>query len=394
MVELVDTQDLKSCDHCDRAGSIPASSTNKPLRMKQKILFLDRDGTILKEPSGDFQIDSLAKTEFLPEVIGALRKIAEQTDYSLVMVSNQDGLDTDSFPMSDFLPSQEWMLKTLAGEHVVFDEILIDKHRPEDNSPYRKPAIGMVEKYLNEHLDFAHSYVIGDRLTDMQLAENMGLRGIYIGMEDVGTLPVALQSSSWDTIATFLLQGSRRSSISRKTAETQVSITLDLNGDGTCESHTGIDFFDHMLAQIARHGGVSLWVDVKGDLAVDEHHSIEDTAIVLGQCFREAIGSRKGMERYGFVLPMDEAKATIALDFGGRGCLEWKVNFQREYVGGFPTEMTRHFFASFCQEAACNLNIEASGENTHHLIEAIFKGFARAIRMAVKQTGSGIPSSK
>lgn len=362
--------------------------------MKKKILFIDRDGTIIKEPPVDFQVDSLEKLEFVPGAIGALRKIIEQTDYRLIMVSNQDGLGTDSFPLNDFLAPHRWMLQTLSGEKVIFDEILIDESLPEENSPRRKPRTGMVEKYLNESLDQRNSYVIGDRLTDMQLAANMGIQGIYLGKENPEIFPVAFRSDSWDEICSYILSGSRKVELSRKTAETEVRIVLDLNGSGQSVVHTGIAFFDHMLEQIARHGGVDLQIEVKGDLEVDEHHTIEDTGIVLGQCFLEALGSKKGIERYGFVLPMDEAKASVALDFGGRGHLEWKVDFQREYVGGFPTEMTRHFFASFCQEARCNLHIEADGENTHHIIEAIFKCFARCIRMAVRQSGTEIPSSK
>lgn len=360
----------------------------------KKILFIDRDGTIIKEPPVDFQVDSLAKLEFVPGVIGALRRIVEQTDYRLVMVSNQDGLGTDAFPMEDFLPPHEMMLATLAGEGVVFDDMLIDDSFPEANSPRRKPRTGMVEKYMNDTLDAANSYVVGDRLTDMQLAANMGIRGIFLGNEAVGDLPVALCSGSWDEIYTFLKNGSRKATATRKTSETEITVELDLNGSGNNRIATGLSFFDHMLEQIARHGGVDLNITVKGDLHVDEHHTIEDTGIVLGECFREALGRKKGIERYGFALPMDESKAEVLLDFGGRVCLEWDVAFNREYVGDFPTEMTKHFFASFCQGAACNLHVSARGENMHHLIEAIFKAFARSIKSAVNQTGTAIPSSK
>lgn len=360
----------------------------------KKILFIDRDGTIIQEPPVDFQVDSLSKFEFVPGVIGALRRIVEETDYRLVMVSNQDGLGTPAFPMEDFLPPQELMLKTLAGEGIVFDEILIDESFPEDHSPRRKPRTGMVEKYLNEYLDYDHSYVIGDRLTDMQLAANMGIRGIFLGDSFPEGLPVALNSSSWGEIATFLKSGSRKAKICRKTSETSVLVELDLNGGGRPDIHTGIAFFDHMLEQIARHGGVDLTVKVSGDLEVDEHHTIEDTGIVLGECFAEALGRKKGIERYGFALPMDETRAEVLLDFGGRACLVWQVELCREYVGDFPTEMTKHFFDSFCQSCKCNLHVTASGENTHHLIEGIFKAFARAIKAAIRQTGTGIPSSK
>lgn len=360
----------------------------------KKILFIDRDGTLIQEPPDNFQVDRLEKLEFLPGVIGALRQIAESTDYHMVMVSNQDGLGTPLFPMEDFLPPQQFLMKTFKGEGIVFDDILIDPSMPEEHSPFRKPAIGMVQKYLNEYLDTENSYVIGDRVTDMQLAANMGLKGIYLGKETIVDLPVVLQTDSWGEIATFLKKGSRKSHIIRKTSETEVDIQLDLNGNGKSRIKTGIAFFNHMLEQIARHAGVDLSIQVTGDLQVDEHHTIEDTGIVLGECFAEALGRKKGIERYGFALPMDEARAEVLLDFGGRACLIWDAAFTREYVGDFPTEMTRHFFDSFCQSGKCNLQITASGENTHHQIEAIFKAFARAIRRAIQQEGGGIPSSK
>lgn len=362
--------------------------------LKKKILFIDRDGTVLREPPADYQIDCLEKFEFMPGVIGALRELAEKTDYRLVMISNQDGLGTSAFPLEDFLPYQQLMLKTLEGEGVCFDEILIDTSLPEEHSDRRKPAPGMVEKYLNELLDRENSYVIGDRLSDMQLAANMGIRGIYIGEEPFTELPVVCCAKSWQEVLVFLRKGCRRTKVERRTSETYVYAELDLNGSGKAEINTGIAFFDHMLEQIARHGGVDLVLQVKGDLKVDEHHTIEDTAIVLGTCFREALGSKRGIERYGFALPMDESKAEVLLDFGGRVCLMWKADFTREYVGDFPTEMTRHFFASFCESSKCNLHIEATGGNTHHLIEAIFKAFARSLRMAIRQTSTVIPSSK
>lgn len=362
--------------------------------MKKKLLFIDRDGTILREPPVSYQIDRLDKFEFLPEVITSLSKIAKETDYRLVMVSNQDGLGTPSFPMEDFLPLQNLMLQTLAGEGIHFDEILIDDSFPEQKSKRRKPEIGMVEKYLNELLDYENSYVIGDRETDMQLAKNMGLKGIYIGDKSPRTENIVLATTSWSEVYAFLKAGSRRASISRKTAETAITVELNLNGSGKSNISTGIAFFDHMLQQIARHGSVDLSIAVKGDLDVDEHHTIEDTAIVLGECFREALGSKKGIERYAFALPMDESSAKVLLDFSGRAYLVWDVAFDREYAGGFPTEMTEHFFRSFCQGCACNLQVEARGANTHHKVEAIFKTFARCIRDAVRQTGSDIPSSK
>ncbi|RHR78965.1 bifunctional histidinol-phosphatase/imidazoleglycerol-phosphate dehydratase HisB [Odoribacter sp. AF15-53] len=361
----------------------------------KKILFIDRDGTIIQEPPGDYQVDSMEKLAFVPGVIGALREIVRDTDYRLVMVSNQDGLGTGRFPMDTFLPPHEFMLKTLAGEEVVFDEVLIDESMPEDCSPRRKPGTGMVGKYLNESLDRMNSYVIGDRLTDMQLAENMGIRGIFFGEEEGEGLPIVLSTGSWGKIVSFLKQGSRQAIRVRTTAETAVRVALDLNGTGQGEVKTGIAFFDHMLEQVVRHGEVDLVISVKGDLQVDEHHTIEDTAIVLGECFAEALGGKKGIGRYGFALPMDEAKAEVLLDFGGRSWLEWNATFSREYVGDFPTEMTKHFFASFCQGARCNLHVTAKGENTHHTIEAIFKAFARCLKMAVRQeTGGRVPSTK
>ncbi|WP_455509925.1 bifunctional histidinol-phosphatase/imidazoleglycerol-phosphate dehydratase HisB [Butyricimonas paravirosa] len=361
----------------------------------KKILFIDRDGTIIQEPPVDHQVDSMEKLAFVPGVIGALREIVRETDYRLVMVSNQDGLGTERFPMDTFLPPHEFMLKTLAGEGIVFDEILIDESMPGDGSPRRKPGIGMVEKYLNELLDRENSYVIGDRLTDMQLAANMGIRGILLGKEGMECLPIVLTADSWGKVVRFLKQGSRQAVQVRKTAETEVRVALDLNGTGQGEVRTGITFFDHMLEQIIRHGEMDLVVSVEGDLQVDEHHTIEDTAIVLGQCFSEALGGKKGIGRYGFALPMDEARAEVLLDLGGRSWLEWNVVFNREYVGDFPTEMTKHFFASFCQGAKCNLHVAAKGENTHHVIEAIFKAFARSLRMAVRQEAGGrIPSTK
>lgn len=362
--------------------------------MKKKILFIDRDGTLIREPQPDQQVDSLEKLEFLPGVIGALREVVELTDYRLVMVSNQDGLGTPVFSMESFLLPHQLMLKTFASEGIVFDDILIDPSFPEADSPFRKPGIGMVQKYLNEYLDYENSYVIGDRLTDMQLAKNMQIKGIFLGGETVEALPIALSTASWKEVVTFLKAGSRKAKVHRKTSETEVAIELDLNHLGVSQIDTGLKFFDHMLEQIARHGEVELKIKVTGDLEIDEHHTIEDTGIALGECFTEALGNKKGIDRYGFALPMDESKAEVLLDFGGRSCLVWDVKFDREYVGDFPTEMTRHFFASFCQASKCNLHITATGENTHHVVEAIFKAFARTIKSAIKQTGGGIPSSK
>jgi imidazoleglycerol-phosphate dehydratase/histidinol-phosphatase len=360
----------------------------------KKILFIDRDGTVIREPAGDRQVDSLEKFAFMPGVIGALRELCTRADYRLVMVSNQDGLGSPAFPLEAFLAPHRLMLDTLAGEQVFFDEVLIDDSRPEERSPRRKPATGMVEKYLNEWLDRDNSYVVGDRPSDMRLAANMGIRGIYLGTGEVADLPVALHAASWTGIRDYLLASSRRARVCRKTGETEARVEMNLDGTGQCSTRTGIAFFDHMLAQLARHGGMDLRVEVLGDLEVDEHHTIEDTALALGACFREALGSGRGIERYAFVLPMDEARAAVTLDLGGRSWLAWEVALHRVYVGDFPTEMTRHFFASFCQEARCTLHVEACGENTHHIIEAIFKAFARCLGVATRQTGTGIPSSK
>lgn len=360
----------------------------------KKILFIDRDGTIIQEPPRDYQVDSLEKLRFMPGAIGALAAIARQTDYRLVMVTNQDGLGTSAFPRELFLLPHTRMLETLAGEGITFDEVLVDESRPEDLSPRRKPATGMVEKFLNDSLDRANSYVIGDRLTDMQLAANMGLQGIYLGSEETGELPVLLRARDWSEIQSCILSGSRRASLSRVTSETSISVSVDLNGSGRCDARTGLAFFNHMLEQIARHAGVDLFIEARGDLSVDEHHTIEDVALLLGACLREALGARKGIERYGFVLPMDESIALVALDLGGRAWLEWSVELCREYVGDFPTEMARHFFASLCQEARCSLRVEARGENTHHILEAVFKAFARALKSAIRRDGVLVPSSK
>ena len=362
--------------------------------MKKKILFIDRDGTIIKAPPVDYQVDSLEQLEFVPGVITALSSVLKATDYRLVMVSNQDGLGTESFPMEDFIPPHSRMISTLEGEGITFDEELIDPSFPHENSPRRKPRTGMVEKYLNDNLDYAASYVIGDRATDMALAANMGIKGIRLcdkgGDEQNGFYAF----DNWGDIAKFLIRGSRTAYHSRTTSETDIYVAVDLNGSGKGDIHTGLGFFDHMLSQIPHHAGIDLTVRVKGDLHVDEHHTIEDTALALGECISSALGSKKGIERYGFSLPMDEASSTVLLDFSGRVHLEWDATFSREYVSDFPTEMTRHFFESFCNSSGANMHVMARGENTHHMIEAIFKAFARAIKMAVRVTGGGIPSSK
>ncbi|MCL2562192.1 MAG: bifunctional histidinol-phosphatase/imidazoleglycerol-phosphate dehydratase HisB [Rikenellaceae bacterium] len=363
--------------------------------MKKKILFLDRDGTVLREPPVTFQIDHLDKFEFMPGAITALARLAAETDYRMVMVSNQDGLGTRAFPREDFAPLHDLMLRTLAGEGVNFDEVLIDESFPEQSSPTRKPRTGLVDKYLNELLDRENSYVIGDRATDMQLAANMGIRGILLGDATAEDTEVALHAATWDKICRFLILGSRRARVERRTSETDIVVEIDLNGSGCADISTGLGFFDHMLEQIARHAGIDLMVRAKGDLHIDEHHTIEDTALALGECLRSALGSKKGIGRYGFALPMDESRAEMLLDLGGRPCLVWDADFDREYAGDFPTDMTRHFFSSFCHAAGCNLHVRASGENTHHTIEVIFKAFARALRDAVKPTDeTKVPSSK
>lgn len=361
----------------------------------RKILFIDRDGTLIVEPPVTYQVDTLEQLEFIPGVIGALSRVLSQSDYELVMVTNQDGLGTDVYPEENFNTVQKSMLQTFAGEGVTFKEILIDRTFPEQNSPTRKPMTGLVEKYMNETLDYNNSYVIGDRLSDMELAKNMGIKGIYMGNDEPSPeLPVVFRSADWRKIESFLMRGARRAVVERKTKETAIRVEVDLNGGGKGTIDTGLKFFDHMLEQIPRHAGIDMNINVKGDLEVDEHHTIEDTGIAIGECFRQALGAKRGVERYGFALPMDEAEAQVLLDFGGRYELVWSVELQREYVGDFPTEMLKHFFSAFGQACGCNLNIKARGENTHHIIEAVFKALARAIKQAVKVTGTEIPSSK
>lgn len=351
----------------------------KPMK---KALFIDRDGTILVEPA-DEQIDSLEKFAFVPGAISGLKSLAG-LDYELVLVSNQDGLGTPSFPEESFWPCQNLMIQTLEGEGVVFDDILIDRSFPEDNAPTRKPGTGMLGAYLDGDYDLAQCYVIGDRDSDGQLAENLGARVLRVG------------TMTWPEIAEAVRCSSRQVTLSRKTRETDITLTLDLDGKGPGGIDTGLRFFDHMLGQIPHHGGVSLAISCQGDLDVDEHHTMEDVGLVLGAAIGKALGDKRGLERYGFVLPMDESKALVLLDFGGRPDLVWKVRFTREYVGDTPTEMFPHFFRSLCSEARCNLRIEAEGENNHHLAEAVFKAFARALRQAVRRNvfDGALPSSK
>lgn len=362
--------------------------------MKKKVLFIDRDGTIIKEPPSDFQVDSLEKLEFLPKAISNLRKIAEETDFELVMVTNQDGLGTDSFPENTFWPAQYKMLKTLEQENIIFKQIHVDKSFEHENAPTRKPRTGLLTAYLSQDYDLANSYVIGDRITDVKLAENLGAKAIFFGES---TERAALSTTDWDEIYEFLKMPPRSAEVSRKTSETDIYIKLNLDGTGHCDIKTGLHFFDHMLEQLGKHGSTDLEIKVTGDLHIDEHHTIEDTALALGGAYLKALGDKKGIYRYGFLLPMDDVLAQAAIDFGGRPWIVWDAEFKREKVGDMPTEMFYHFFKSFSDTAKCNLNIKAEGANEHHKIEAIFKALARAIKMAVMRDPRNInqlPSTK
>jgi len=360
----------------------------------KKVLFIDRDGTLIIEPPTDFQVDSLEKLEFYPKVIQNLAKIVTELDYELVMVTNQDGLGTESFPEENFSLPHEKMLKTLENENIFFSDILIDKSFESENSPNRKPRTGMLQKYVYGNYDLENSYVIGDRKTDVELAKNLGTKSIFIGDENLEG--ATLTTKNWDEIYQYLKQIPRKTKVQRKTKETEISIELNLDGSGKSRIKTGLAFFDHMLEQISKHGNFDLEIVVNGDLQVDEHHTIEDTALVLGTCFAEALGSKKGIERYAFALPMDDCLAQVALDFSGRNWLVWNVDFKREKIGDVPTEMFFHFFKSFSDTAKCNLNIQCEGENEHHKIESIFKAFAKVLRDAVKQNQNNfsIPSTK
>lgn len=373
----------------------------------KKVLFIDRDGTLVREPE-DYQLDSFEKLDFYPEVFRYLGKIARELDYELVMVTNQDGLGTDSFPQETFWPVQEFILRSFENEGVRFSEIVIDKTFAREQATTRKPGTGLLQHYISGPYDLQHSFVIGDRLTDMELAGNLGARGIFIdihqelGQEEVslesGTLDqlIGIKTSSWRDIYQYLRDRYRIASIHRKTSETEISMELNLDGTGKSRIDTGIRFFDHMLDQIARHGQMDLEIRVRGDLDVDQHHTIEDTAIALGEVFSRALGNKLGIERYGFTLPMDDCLAQVAVDFGGRNWLVWEADFKRELIGSMPTEMFYHFFKSFTDGARANLNIKAEGTNEHHKIEAIFKAFAKALKMAVKQDPEKmiLPSTK
>ncbi|MDQ3142702.1 MAG: bifunctional histidinol-phosphatase/imidazoleglycerol-phosphate dehydratase HisB [Bacteroidota bacterium] len=360
--------------------------------MAKKVLFIDRDGTIIKEPE-DFQIDSFEKLEFNPNAISNLSKIANELNYELVMVSNQDGLGTDSFPEDTFHPVQNFIINTLKNEGILFADIYIDPSFEHENKPTRKPGTAMLGKYIYGNYDLENSYVIGDRKTDIQLAENLGAKSIYINEDK--SVNAALITTDWNEIYRCLKAIPRIGIVHRKTKETDVYIELNLDGSGQCSIDTGLPFFDHMLQQISKHGNLDLTMRVKGDLEIDEHHTLEDAAIALGDAFSQALENKKGIERYGFLLPMDDCLAQVAVDFGGRPWLVWEVTFKREKIGDVPTEMFFHFFKSFSDQARCNLNIKAEGENEHHKIEAVFKAFAKAIKMAVAKTDNyNIPSTK
>ena len=358
----------------------------------KKVLFIDRDGTLIREPE-DEQIDSLEKLEFYPGVFQYLARIAAELEYELVMVTNQDGLGTDSFPEESFWPAHQKILKAFENEGVRFSEILIDRSFPHENLPTRKPGTAMLTHYLKGSYDMAGSYVIGDRFTDIQLAHNMNCKSILLS--NSSHPEATLCTTSWAEIYRFLQAEPRTGKVHRKTSETDILVEVNLDESGRSSISTGLGFFDHMLEQIARHGSIRMTVQVKGDLHIDEHHTVEDTGIALGEAFLQALGQKKGISRYGFMLPMDDCLAQAAIDFGGRPWLVWDAAFHREQVGDVPTELFMHFFKSFSDSARCNLNIKAEGENEHHKIEAIFKAFARAVKMAVKRGETeGIPSTK
>jgi imidazoleglycerol-phosphate dehydratase/histidinol-phosphatase len=380
----------------------------------KRILFIDRDGTLIKEAPPTYQIDSFEKLEFYPDMFEYMSRIAREFDYELLMVTNQDGLGTSSFPEDTFWPVQNFVIRTLEGEGVRFSGVYIDRSFPEQKLPTRKPGTGMLTKYIdNEEYDLANSFVIGDRITDVQLAKNLGCRAIWLNNDPASLTTllgggeisdsvrelqesIALETSDWSKIYEFLKLGLRRVVHERNTNETQIKIDLNIDGSGKAGIITGLGFFDHMLEQIARHGKMNLSIRVNGDLHIDEHHTIEDTGIALGEAFAQALADKRGMERYGFALPMDEADAKVLIDFGGRNWIVWNTEFRRERIGEVPTEMFFHFFKSFSDGARCNLNIECKGENEHHKIEAIFKAFAKAIRMAVRRDplSNYLPSTK
>ena len=369
--------------------------------MKKRALFIDRDGTIAVEPPVDYQLDSLDKLQFVPKAIGSLSFLRKKTDFEFVMVSNQDGLGTSSFPEETFWPSHNLILETLKGEGVEFDDILIDRSMPEDNAPTRKPRTGMMGHYMTGEYSMPDCYVIGDRATDVELAYNLGCKAILLQdtteiLSDKLKDTCVFNSTDWWQIATFIFAGERTARVQRTTKETDILIELNADGTGQADISTGLGFFDHMLEQIAKHGNMDLKIHVKGDLEVDEHHTIEDTGIALGECLLKALGDKRGIERYGYCLPMDDCLCQVALDFGGRPWLVWDAEFKREKIGEMPTEMFLHFFKSVSDAARMNLNVKAEGTNEHHKIEGIFKAFARALKMAVRRdiTNFQLPSTK
>jgi len=375
----------------------------------KRVLFIDRDGTIINEVPPTYQIDSFEKLQFYPKVFQYLTRIAAELDYELIMVTNQDGLGSSSFPEETFWPVQNFIMQTLESENIHFSKVYIDKSFPADNLPTRKPGIGMLTEYFDvTKYDLKNSFVIGDRITDVQLAKNLGCKAIWLNndatlggaeiKDSVNELSavIALESIDWEDIYTFLKLGLRKVQHERNTNETKIRIELNLDGNGKANISTGLGFFDHMLDQIARHGKMDLTIETKGDLYIDEHHTTEDTGIALGEAFAKGLADKRGMERYGFALPMDEAQAKVLIDFGGRNWFVWNAEFKREKIGEMPTEMFFHFFKSFSDAAKCNLNIECKGDNEHHKIEAIFKAFAKAVRMAVKRDplSNHLPSTK
>ena len=376
----------------------------------KKILFIDRDGTLIKEAPPTYQLDDFSKLEFYPDMFFYLRKIAMELDYELVMVTNQDGLGTVSFPEETFWPVHNLVMKSLENEKIKFAQIIIDKTFPEQNAPTRKPATGMLTKYINNSAyDLANSFVIGDRITDMQLAKNLNCKGLWLNIDealggkeindsvdDLKNNVVVLETTTWQDIYNYLKLPARIVTHQRNTNETKIAVSINLDGKGIANNKTGLPFFDHMLDQLARHGNIDLAVTCNGDLHIDEHHSIEDTGIALGESMAKALGDKRGIERYGFLLPMDDCLAQVAIDFGGRNWIVWEAEFKREKIGEMPTEMFFHFFKSFSDAAKCNLNIKAEGENEHHKIESIFKAFAKAIKMAIKRDAdnNALPSTK
>lgn len=376
---------------------------------KKRVLFIDRDGTLINEAPPTYQLDSYDKLTFYPDMFWYMRKIAQEMDYELVMVTNQDGMGTDSFPEDTFWPLHNLVMKSLEGEKIFFDAVFIDRTYPAEQAPTRKPGTGMLTEYLDaSKYDLANSFMIGDRITDMQLAKNLGCGGIWLnngsglGSEEIKDKIAALGSTivldtpDWEKVYAFLKGGERKVLQERNTNETKITVSLNLDGSGKADNNTGLGFFDHMLDQLARHGNIDVAVHCQGDLHIDEHHTIEDCGIALGEAFAKALGDKRGIERYGFALPMDDCLAQVALDFGGRNWLVWEAEFKREKIGEMPTEMFFHFFKSFSDGAKCNLNIKASGDNEHHKIEAIFKAFAKAIKMAVKRDlgSNALPSTK